>query len=391
MLERTVEEADELDELEGESSLESEQRSDVEASFERSGTDYAIDSEDLLEGIPEEELRVTVEAALVPKLSSRKAKARKRKEDANVTAFVGDSVRMYLKEIGRVPLLTASQEIELAIKIEQGIVATEELEHANEEGIELDRRTRRRLLHEEQVGLDAKDHLVEANLRLVVSIARRYIGRGMTLLDLIQEGNLGLIRAAEKFDHTKGFKFSTYATWWIRQAITRAIADQSRTIRLPVHMVESLNKLNRVQRELLHELGRDPTPAELAKEMDLPIERVIEIRKYSVDPVSLETPIGDDGDSELGDFVEDTSAVNAFDAASNNLLRTQLDTILSDLTDREAEVVRLRFGLEDGQPHTLEEIGRKLGVTRERIRQIESKALTKHRLKKNGLREYIAG
>ena len=391
MLERAVEEVDELDELEGESAYEPEKHSDGEAGFERSGANYAIDPEDLLEGIPEEELRATAEATLLPKLSSRKAKLRKQKEDANVSAFVGDSVRMYLKEIGRVPLLSASQEIDLAMKIEQGVAATEELERANEEGIELDRRTRRRLLHEEQAGLDAKDHLVEANLRLVVSIARRYIGRGMTLLDLIQEGNLGLIRAAEKFDHAKGFKFSTYATWWIRQAITRAIADQSRTIRLPVHMVESLNKLNRAQRELLHELGREPTPVELAERTDLSVERITEIRKYSVDPVSLETPIGDDGDSELGDFVEDASAVNAFDAASSNLLRTQLDTILSELTDREAEVIRLRFGLEDGQPRTLEEIGRKLGVTRERIRQIESKALAKLRMKKNGFREYIEG
>ena len=388
MLERAVEE---IDELEGESAYESEKHSDGETGFERNGADYAIDPEDLLEGIPEEELRAAAEATFLPKLSSRKARVRKQKEDTNVGAFVGDSVRMYLKEIGRIPLLTASQEIDLAMKIERGIVAAEELERADEEGLELDRRTRRRLLHEEQAGLDAKDHLVEANLRLVVSIARRYIGRGMTLLDLIQEGNLGLIRAAEKFDHTKGFKFSTYATWWIRQAITRAIADQSRTIRLPVHMVESLNKLNRVQRELLHELGREPTPAELAEKTGLPVERIVEIRKYSVDPVSLETPIGDDGDSELGDFVEDASAANAFEVASNNLLRTQLDTILNELTDREAEVIRLRFGLEDGQPRTLEEIGRKLGVTRERIRQIESKALAKLRVKKSGLREYVEG
>ena len=391
MLERAVEEVDELDELDGESAYESEKHSDGEAGFERNGADYAIDPEDLLEGILEEELRATAEANLLLKLSSRKVKARKQKEDANVGAYVGDSVRMYLKEIGRVPLLTASQEIDLAMKIERGIVAAEELERADDEGMELDRRTRRRLLHEEQAGLDAKDHLVEANLRLVVSITRRYIGRGMTLLDLIQEGNLGLIRAAEKFDYTKGFKFSTYATWWIRQAITRAIADQSRTIRLPVHMVESLNKLNRAQRELLHELGREPTPAELAEKTGLPEERILEIRKYSVDPISLETPIGDDGDSELGDFVEDASAVNVFDAASNNLLRAQLDTILNELTDREAEVIRLRFGLEDGQPRTLEDIGRKLGVTRERIRQIESKALAKLRVKKSGLREYVEG
>ena len=351
-----------------------------------------IDSdEDLLEGIPEEELKATVDVAL-PKVSTRaKPRARKRNADANVTMLTGDPVRMYLKEIGKVPLLTAAEEIDLAMKIEAGVAATEELERAEEEGIELERREKRRLTRVEQVGFDAKQQLIEANLRLVVSIAKRYVGRGMLFLDLIQEGNLGLIRAVEKFDYTKGFKFSTYATWWIRQAITRAIADQARTIRIPVHMVETINKLVRIQRQLLQELGREPTPEEIGKEMGLPAERVREIQKISQEPVSLETPIGEEEDSQLGDFIEDDAAVVPPDAASFSMLQEQLGKVLEGLAERERKVISLRFGLEDGHPRTLEEVGREFGVTRERIRQIESKTLAKlrHPSRSSKLKDYL--
>ena len=351
-----------------------------------------IDSdEDLHEGIPEEELKATVDVAL-PKVSTRaKPRARKRNADANVTMLTGDPVRMYLKEIGKVPLLTAAEEIDLAMKIEAGVAATEELERAEEEGVELERREKRRLTRVEQVGLDAKQQLIEANLRLVVSIAKRYVGRGMLFLDLIQEGNLGLIRAVEKFDYTKGFKFSTYATWWIRQAITRAIADQARTIRIPVHMVETINKLVRIQRQLLQELGREPTPEEIGKEMGLPAERVREIQKISQEPVSLETPIGEEEDSQLGDFIEDDAAVVPPDAASFSMLQEQLGKVLEGLAERERKVISLRFGLEDGHPRTLEEVGREFGVTRERIRQIESKTLAKlrHPSRSSKLKDYL--
>ena len=351
-----------------------------------------IDSdEDLLEGIPEEELKATVDVAL-PKVSTRaKPRARKRNADANVTMLTGDPVRMYLKEIGKVPLLTAAEEIDLAMKIEAGVAATEELERAEEEGVELERREKRRLTRVEQVGFDAKQQLIEANLRLVVSIAKRYVGRGMLFLDLIQEGNLGLIRAVEKFDYTKGFKFSTYATWWIRQAITRAIADQARTIRIPVHMVETINKLVRIQRQLLQELGREPTPEEIGKEMGLPAERVREIQKISQEPVSLETPIGEEEDSQLGDFIEDAAAVVPPDAASFSMLQEQLGKVLEGLAERERKVISLRFGLEDGHPRTLEEVGREFGVTRERIRQIESKTLAKlrHPSRSSKLKDYL--
>ena len=351
-----------------------------------------IDSdEDLLEGIPEEELKATVDVAL-PKVSTRaKPRARKRNADANVTMLTGDPVRMYLKEIGKVPLLTAAEEIDLAMKIEAGVAATEELERAEEEGVELERREKRRLTRVEQVGFDAKQQLIEANLRLVVSIAKRYVGRGMLFLDLIQEGNLGLIRAVEKFDYTKGFKFSTYATWWIRQAITRAIADQARTIRIPVHMVETINKLVRIQRQLLQELGREPTPEEIGKEMGLPAERVREIQKISQEPVSLETPIGEEEDSQLGDFIEDDAAVVPPDAASFSRRQEQLGKVLEGLAERERKVISLRFGLEDGHPRTLEEVGREFGVTRERIRQIESKTLAKlrHPSRSSKLKDYL--
>ncbi len=352
----------------------------------------ADDADSILENIPEEELKATVDVQL-PKISSSrsKAKSRRRSVDSNITILTGDPVRMYLKEIGKVPLLTAAEEIDLAMKIEAGVAATEELEQAEEEGIELARRDKRRLTRVEQVGLDAKQALIEANLRLVVSIAKRYVGRGMLFLDLIQEGNLGLIRAVEKFDYTKGFKFSTYATWWIRQAITRAIADQARTIRIPVHMVETINKLVRIQRQLLQQLGREPTPEEIGEEMGLPAERVREIQKISQEPVSLETPIGEEEDSQLGDFIEDEAAVVPPDAASFSMLQEQLGKVLDGLAERERKVISLRFGLEDGHPRTLEEVGREFGVTRERIRQIESKTLAKlrHPSRSSKLKDYL--
>ena len=338
--------------------------------------------DELLEGIPEEELKAVSDVAL-PKVSNRTrhvAKARNhRSGDGGVTMLTGDPVRMYLKEIGRVQLLTGPQEIDLAMKIEAGVEAAAQLDAAEEQGAELDRREKRRLSRIEAVGIDAKQQLIEANLRLVVSIAKRYVGRGMLFLDLIQEGNLGLIRAVEKFDYKKGFKFSTYATWWIRQAITRAIADQARTIRIPVHMVETINKLVRVQRQLLQELGHEPSAEEIAERMDMTPERVLEIQKISQEPVSLETPIGEEEDSQLGDFIEDDAAVAPPDAASYVLMREKLNEVLDELADRERKVISLRFGLEDGHPHTLEEVGREFGVTRERIRQIESKTLAKLR------------
>ena len=320
--------------------------------------------------------------------SSLKAR---RRQDAATVMLTGDPVRMYLKEIGKVDLLTAAEEVHLAMKIEAGTEAAEKLEaHENGE-LELSRVQLRRLTRVEQVGLEAKQALISANLRLVVSIAKRYVGRGMLFLDLIQEGNLGLIRAVEKFDYTKGFKFSTYATWWIRQAITRAIADQARTIRIPVHMVETINKLVRVQRQLLQDLGRDPTPEEIGEEMGMSAERVREIQKISQEPVSLETPIGEEEDSQLGDFIEDAQAVAPPEAASDSMLREQLDQVLDGLADRERKVLKLRFGLEDGHPRTLEEVGREFGVTRERIRQIESKTLAKlrHPSRSGKLKDYM--
>ena len=350
------------------------------------------EEQDLLEGIPEEELKAASDVSL-PKVRTKKTRSsvRKRNEAANVTMLTGDPVRMYLKEIGKVPLLIAADEIDLAMKIEAGVAAAAELDKAEEEGRELERREKRRLGRVEQVGIDAKQQLIEANLRLVVSIAKRYVGRGMLFLDLIQEGNLGLIRAVEKFDYTKGFKFSTYATWWIRQAITRAIADQARTIRIPVHMVETINKLVRIQRQLLQELGREPTPEEIGKEMGLPAERVREIQKISQEPVSLETPIGEEEDSQLGDFIEDDAAVVPPDAASFSMLQEQLSKVLDGLAERERKVISLRFGLEDGHPRTLEEVGREFGVTRERIRQIESKTLAKlrHPSRSSKLKDYL--
>ncbi|WP_320064635.1 RNA polymerase sigma factor [Micromonospora sp. RTGN7] len=312
------------------------------------------------------------------------------RRDAELTASA-DSVRAYLKQIGKVPLLNAEQEVELAKRIEAGLYAAEQLRAADEVGEKLTREMFRDLGWISRDGERAKNHLLEANLRLVVSLAKRYTGRGMAFLDLIQEGNLGLIRAVEKFDYTKGYKFSTYATWWIRQAITRAMADQARTIRIPVHMVEVINKLGRIQRELLQDLGREPTPEELAKEMDITPEKVLEIQQYAREPISLDQTIGDEGDSQLGDFIEDSEAVVAVDAVSFSLLQDQLQQVLQTLSEREAGVVRLRFGLTDGQPRTLDEIGQVYGVTRERIRQIESKTMSKlrHPSRSQVLRDYL--
>ena len=286
-----------------------------------------------------------------------------------------DPVKDYLKQIGKVALLNAEQEVELAKRIEAGLFAEEKLNS----GDKIDMKLKRELWWIAQDGKKAKNHLLEANLRLVVSLAKRYTGRGMLFLDLIQEGNLGLIRAVEKFDYTKGYKFSTYATWWIRQAITRAMADQARTIRIPVHMVEVINKLARVQRQMLQDLGREPTPEELAKELDMTPEKVVEVQKYGREPISLHTPLGEDGDSEFGDLIEDSEAVVPADAVSFTLLQEQLHSVLDTLSEREAGVVSMRFGLTDGQPKTLDEIGKVYGVTRERIRQIESKTMSKLR------------
>jgi RNA polymerase primary sigma factor len=298
-----------------------------------------------------------------------------------------DPVKDYLKQIGKVPLLNAEQEVELAKRIEAGLFGEEKLNS--------DEKLSPKLLRELQIiaedGRRAKNHLLEANLRLVVSLAKRYTGRGMLFLDLIQEGNLGLIRAVEKFDYTKGYKFSTYATWWIRQAITRAMADQARTIRIPVHMVEVINKLARVQRQMLQDLGREPTPEELAKELDMTPEKVIEVQKYGREPISLHTPLGEDGDSEFGDLIEDSEAIVPADAVSFTLLQEQLHSVLDTLSEREAGVVSMRFGLTDGQPKTLDEIGKVYGVTRERIRQIESKTMSKlrHPSRSQVLRDYL--
>ncbi len=384
-----------------------EREQDEEGTLGKDETD-----EELLEGIPAAELKATTELKL-PKVNSKRARNTSRRRpqvDTNVTMLTGDPVRMYLKEIGRVPLLTAAEEIDLAMKIETGLAASEQLDKLYEQERELNereknegstakirsekrklRREKHRVGRIEQVGFDAKQTLIEANLRLVVSIAKRYVGRGMLFLDLIQEGNLGLIRAVEKFDYKKGFKFSTYATWWIRQAITRAIADQARTIRIPVHMVETINKVIRTQRTLLQELGREPSPEEIGERMGMTAERIREIQKISQEPVSLETPIGEEEDSQLGDFIEDHEAVVPPDAASFRMLQEQLRKVLDGLAERERKVITLRFGLEDGHPCTLEEVGREFGVTRERIRQIESKTLSKlrHPSRSSKLKYYL--
>jgi RNA polymerase primary sigma factor len=302
-----------------------------------------------------------------------------------------DLVRAYLKEIGRVALLNAEQEVSLAKRIEAGLFAAERLRQCDSGETKLTKAVRKDYDWLTADGQRAKDHLLEANLRLVVSVAKRYTGRGMAFLDLIQEGNLGLIRAVEKFDYTKGYKFSTYATWWIRQAITRAMADQARTIRIPVHMVEQINKLTRVQRQMLQDLGREPTPDELAKELDMTPDKVVEIQGYAREPVSLEQNVGDEGDSQLGDFIEDADAPIAAEVVSFGLLQRELDSVLKTLPEREAAVVALRFGLTDGQPRTLDEIGKEFGLTRERIRQIEAKTLSKlrHPSRSQKLRDYL--
>jgi len=305
-----------------------------------------------------------------------------------VAGATADPVKDYLKQIGKVPLLNAEQEVELAKRIEAGLFAEEQLA---DEAAKLKDKVRDEYDWISEDGRRAKNHLLEANLRLVVSLAKRYTGRGMLFLDLIQEGNLGLIRAVEKFDYTKGYKFSTYATWWIRQAITRAMADQARTIRIPVHMVEVINKLARVQRQMLQDLGREPTPEELAKELDMTPEKVIEVQKYGREPISLHTPLGEDGDSEFGDLIEDSEAIVPAEAVSFTLLQEQLHAVLDTLSEREAGVVSMRFGLTDGQPKTLDEIGKVYGVTRERIRQIESKTMSKlrHPSRSQVLRDYL--
>ena len=338
------------------------------------------------EAITEEaEAEQSEEVAEAPDVDEERVRARREADEA-LKAPTNDPVRMYLKEIGRVALLTAQQEVELAQRIESGLMAEEQLQ-----GSKVSATREEDLRWQRRDGAMAKRHLVEANLRLVVSIAKRYVGRGMAFLDLIQEGNLGLIRAVEKFDYAKGFKFSTYATWWIRQAITRAIADQARTIRIPVHMVETINKLVRIQRQLLQDLGREPTAEEIAEQMELTPEKVREIQKISQEPVSLETPVGEEEDSNLGDFIEDAEAPVPLERASFRLLQEQLESVLHTLSGREKEVIRLRFGLVDGQPRTLEDVGKKFGVTRERIRQIESKTLSKlrHPSRSQKLRDYL--
>ncbi|HEX2051387.1 MAG TPA: RNA polymerase sigma factor [Actinomycetota bacterium] len=344
------------------------------------GVDVVEDEAIAAEGAVEEE-----EAG--PDADEERRRARREIEMA-LKAPTNDPVRMYLKEIGKVSLLTAQEEVDLAKRIEAGVLATERLER---EDSSLPDDVVDDLRWKQRDGARAKRHLVEANLRLVVSIAKRYVGRGMAFLDLIQEGNLGLIRAVEKFDYTKGYKFSTYATWWIRQAITRAIADQARTIRIPVHMVETINKLVRIQRQLLQDLGREPSAEEIGEQMELAPEKVREIQKISQEPVSLETPVGEEEDSHLGDFIEDSEAVVPLERASFRLLQEQLESVLHTLSEREKEVIRLRFGLVDGQPRTLEEVGKKFGVTRERIRQIESKTLSKlrHPSRSQKLRDYL--
>jgi RNA polymerase primary sigma factor len=414
--------AEEIDELDGEPDIEGEPGDDIELDAEDLNLDdledEVSDGEDAGDDTEADEAEAEEGAEASPKKvaeaesaedeeivePSEKDKAsgdfvwdedesealRQARKDAELTASA-DSVRAYLKQIGKVALLNAEEEVELAKRIEAGLYATQLMAELSDRGEKLPAAQRRDMAWICRDGDRAKNHLLEANLRLVVSLAKRYTGRGMAFLDLIQEGNLGLIRAVEKFDYTKGYKFSTYATWWIRQAITRAMADQARTIRIPVHMVEVINKLGRIQRELLQDLGREPTPEELAKEMDITPEKVLEIQQYAREPISLDQTIGDEGDSQLGDFIEDSEAVVAVDAVSFTLLQDQLQSVLETLSEREAGVVRLRFGLTDGQPRTLDEIGQVYGVTRERIRQIESKTMSKlrHPSRSQVLRDYL--
>jgi len=362
--------------------------------FDESGdnlTDDDLTDELLTAPPPKPHVQPVAKADATPEVAEKAAPAAREERTAVGTA---DPVRMYLKEIGKVPLLTGPQEVELAQRIEAGLDAATKVADLEDRYGDASTIPEDRLVPLEAIvadGLQAKRDLIEANLRLVVSIAKRYLGRGMLFLDLIQEGNLGLIRAVEKFDYTKGFKFSTYATWWIRQAITRAIADQARTIRIPVHMVETINKVLRVQRQMLQELGREPTVEELAAKVGLTPARVREIQRLALEPVSLETPVGEEDESHLGDFIEDQQAVAPAEAAARALLNEAVGEALEELTDRERKIVRLRFGLEDGQARTLEEVGKEFGVTRERIRQIESKTLAKlrHPIRSLRLRDYL--
>jgi RNA polymerase primary sigma factor len=413
-----LEAVEEIDELDGEPDIDAEPGEEIDLDAEdlnlddledepSDGDDTDVEAADTEEGAAASPAKVAGEDSVEEEEivePSEKDKAsgdfvwdedesealRQARKDAELTASA-DSVRAYLKQIGKVALLNAEEEVELAKRIEAGLYATQLMAELSDRGEKLPAAQRRDMAWICRDGDRAKNHLLEANLRLVVSLAKRYTGRGMAFLDLIQEGNLGLIRAVEKFDYTKGYKFSTYATWWIRQAITRAMADQARTIRIPVHMVEVINKLGRIQRELLQDLGREPTPEELAKEMDITPEKVLEIQQYAREPISLDQTIGDEGDSQLGDFIEDSEAVVAVDAVSFTLLQDQLQSVLETLSEREAGVVRLRFGLTDGQPRTLDEIGQVYGVTRERIRQIESKTMSKlrHPSRSQVLRDYL--
>ena len=377
----TVDEVDEIDPAELEAIAEIEKESLAELSEEIAEVEETEETDD-----ENTKISATVDESEAFVISDTDD-ADEPTQKVTVAGATADPVKDYLKQIGKVALLNAEQEVELAKRIEAGLFAEEKLAAG---GIK-DRKFRKDLEWIAEDGQRAKNHLLEANLRLVVSLAKRYTGRGMLFLDLIQEGNLGLIRAVEKFDYTKGYKFSTYATWWIRQAITRAMADQARTIRIPVHMVEVINKLARVQRQMLQDLGREPTPEELAKELDMTPDKVIEVQKYGREPISLHTPLGEDGDSEFGDLIEDSEAIVPSDAVSFTLLQEQLDGVLDTLSERERGVVRMRFGLTDGQPKTLDEIGQVYGVTRERIRQIESKTMSKlrHPSRSQVLRDYL--
>ncbi|OZG63389.1 rNA polymerase sigma factor [Bifidobacterium lemurum] len=409
-----VEAIDEADQLDDVDDLDADQVDDVDLDVEDLDADDLdvaadddvevdddLDAEDIDEDVPDDEDEA--EKAKVPERPKEKGafvlSDADDEEDAPVRAgnpkrrviaagATADPVKDYLKQIGRVSLLNAEQEVDLSERIEAGLYAQHLLDT---EGDTMDFKRKRELKWAASDGKKAKDHLLEANLRLVVSLAKRYTGRGMLFLDLIQEGNLGLIRAVEKFDWKKGFKFSTYATWWIRQAITRAMADQARTIRVPVHMVEVINKLSRVQRQMLQDLGREPTPDELARELDMPVEKVQEVQKYGREPISLHTPLGEDGDSEFGDLIEDTDAIAPSDAVAFSLLQEQFKQVLETLSPREAGVIKMRYGLEDGQPKTLDDIGRVYGVTRERIRQIESKTMSKlrHPSRSQTLRDFL--
>jgi RNA polymerase primary sigma factor len=359
------------------------------------GVEVGPDGKKILPDLPDEQFEKDVKADPTIEEDEKEATfvvsdaddAGEPEQQVMVAGATADPVKDYLKQIGKVPLLNAEMEVELAKRIEAGLFSEEKLG----KGGKISAKAEEELEWIAEDGRRAKNHLLEANLRLVVSLAKRYTGRGMLFLDLIQEGNLGLIRAVEKFDYTKGYKFSTYATWWIRQAITRAMADQARTIRIPVHMVEVINKLARVQRQMLQDLGREPTPEELAKELDMTPEKVVEVQKYGREPISLHTPLGEDGDSEFGDLIEDSEAIVPADAVSFTLLQEQLHAVLDTLSEREAGVVSMRFGLTDGQPKTLDEIGKVYGVTRERIRQIESKTMSKlrHPSRSQVLRDYL--